>query len=508
MRSIALALLLLAAPAALAATSPEARVQKELGDRLRKEGDGDGAARAYRAALQLDGGYAEAHEALGEVYYSAKQPDKAIEAFGYAVEIDPQYANAWYNLAYAARRSGDHQKARTAYEKYVKLRPTDVDGHYGLAESLRALGNRGAAIVEYQLYIDLARSTPEQAPRVEKARAAIAELKGPPKVEAAPERAPAVATGGAPPAAGAAPPAAAPVVVAPVPVPTSAPPVTAPPPAAPPSAALIEKLGAGDRAWLSGDYRAALFAYQDAVYLDPASAVARIRLARAYTSLNHPDEAERQLRQALELDPGSPEASRLLDELRKPVTAPPRPAGSVAPAAAMAPAAQGPRSYRLTDDVAPTAPAPAPPAAAGPGGSGAGAAGAPGAAPAATPNQEAVRRYRSALAMIGERDFKGAVLELDQALILDPKLGVAFAARASALYGLARYKDAARDYETALPMVPAMATPIFGLAETYRALDDPRAGDLYARYAASDASDVRPELREAARQRAIQYGSR
>jgi tetratricopeptide (TPR) repeat protein len=127
--------------------------------------------------------------------------------------------------------------------------------------------------------------------------------------------------------------------------------------------------------------------------------------------------------------------------------------------------------------------------------------------PPAGDQQEASRHYRSALTMIGARDFKGAVIELDQALQLSPQLGVAVAARASAFYGLGRYQDAARDYESALVMVPQLATPLYGLAEAYRHLGDPRAGEYYTRYARSDASDVRPELREAARKRAAQSGT-
>jgi len=126
-------------------------------------------------------------------------------------------------------------------------------------------------------------------------------------------------------------PAAAPTPVTPLPV--------------PPSRALIEKLGAGDRAWLAGDYRTALFAYQDATYLDPTSAVARIKQARAYAALHHQDEAERQLRQALELDPGNVEARTLLESLRNPAAA----AVTVPAPSATAPAI-APRSYRLTDD--------------------------------------------------------------------------------------------------------------------------------------------------------------
>ena len=302
--------------------------------------------------------------------------------------------------------------------------------------------------------------------------------------------------------------------------------VTAPASPAPPSRALIEKLGAGDRAFLVGDYRAALFAYQDAGYLDPTSAVARVKLARAYAALGHRDQAERQAKQALELDPSSDEARKLLEELASsPASAPSRAASTTVLAAplvvAPAPAAP-PRSYRITDDAGG---APAPDAShAGAGlvlGAGATAASSATAASPATvvgpatvapsvvgDQQEASRHYKAALGMIGARDFKGAIAELDRALEINPQLGVAVAARASAFYGLARYPEAARDYEAALALVPHLATPLYGLAESYRRLGDPRAGEYYLRYAQSEASDVRPELRETARLRAEQLGAR
>jgi tetratricopeptide (TPR) repeat protein len=292
-----------------------------------------------------------------------------------------------------------------------------------------------------------------------------------------------------------------------------APPAAPPAAPAPPSRALIEKLGAGDRAFLIGDYRTALFAYQDAGYLDPTSAVARVKLARAYAALGHRDQAERQLRQALELDPANDEARKLLEEPANP------PRGAASPAAAatalvaplvVAPAPTAPpRSYRITDDVG----APPPdPGRAGAGlvlGAGATAVGPVPAAPSVGADpQEASRHYKTALGMIGARDFNGAIVELDRALEINPQLGVAVAARASAFYGLGRYPEAARDYEAALALVPHLATPLYGLAESYRRLGDPRAAEYYLRYAQSEASDVRPELRETARQRAEQLGGR
>jgi tetratricopeptide (TPR) repeat protein len=268
--------------------------------------------------------------------------------------------------------------------------------------------------------------------------------------------------------------------------------VASPPPATPaPTGALLEKLGAGDRAFLAGDYRPALFAYQDAVYMEPTSAVARIRLARAYVALGHPEQAGLQLKVALELDPGNAEARRMAEEMANPAPAAPRREASIVsvanPAQATAPA---PKLYRLTDEAG----GPAPPIAAA-------------AAPTSPEIQAAAsRHYRNALAMIRDRDFAGAIAELDQALRLNPRLGVAHAARASALHGLGRFQEAVGDYEAALKLSPELATPLYGLAETYRQLQDPRAGDYFARYAGSTAGDVQPELRETARQRAIQLG--
>jgi tetratricopeptide (TPR) repeat protein len=138
--------------------------------------------------------------------------------------------------------------------------------------------------------------------------------------------------------------------------------VPAPPTPAAPTRALIEKLGAGDRAYLSGDHRTALFAYLDAVYLDPTSAAARIRLARAYAALGHRDQAERQLQQALELDAGNSDALKVRDELASPA-APGAPVPVItstvpAPSPVAPPAPPAPRVYRITDDGGDPKPAP------------------------------------------------------------------------------------------------------------------------------------------------------
>jgi tetratricopeptide (TPR) repeat protein len=264
-----------------------------------------------------------------------------------------------------------------------------------------------------------------------------------------------------------------------------------------PSQALIDKLGAGDRAFLATDFRSALFLYQDAVYMAPTAVSARLRLARCYAALRYPAQAEAQVLQALEIDPGSAEASRLLAELRNPPPRPPSsprvalpevgaaaavpmplaPPAAAPPAAAPPPTSGSPTSYRLSEE--PSAPE-----------------------VTAASRQGAADLYRAAVAQISDREFAKAVDSLSRALEKDPGLAVAFEARASARFGLGLHEEASRDYQRAAALSPGRASPIWGLAECYRLLGDPRAAETYQRYADSPAPDVTEPQRKEARIRA------
>jgi tetratricopeptide (TPR) repeat protein len=123
--------------------------------------------------------------------------------------------------------------------------------------------------------------------------------------------------------------------------------VTTPPPVEPPARppvvptqALVHKLGKGDRLSLAGDHRNALFAYQDAVYMQPGYAPAHVRLGRAYLTLRYPAKAIAQAEAALAADPESADARTLLEEARAA-------AGARDPGAELAPAASGGRGFRL-----------------------------------------------------------------------------------------------------------------------------------------------------------------
>jgi len=276
----------------------------------------------------------------------------------------------------------------------------------------------------------------------------------------------------------------------PIPTPVTAPAAAASSAAAPaapgavaPSAAVQEKLAQGDRAFVAGDPRAALLAYLDAVYAQPAYVHARLKLGRAYLALRYPAFAIAQAELVLAAEPNQPDALQLIEEARR---TPGREIAGAPPAAA--PARQAPRTFRLpTPESAAPPPAAAPPAAAGP---------------------TAAQRYRTGVELIGNRDYTGAETELGEAIALDPRMAVAYAARASARFGLGRYREAADDYKASLGLDPGLATPLYGLAECYRLLGDPAAAEMYQRYASSKSPDVREDLRDLAARRAQELSAK
>ena len=117
-----------------------------------------------------------------------------------------------------------------------------------------------------------------------------------------------------------------------------------------PSREVIEKMGQGDRAFLERDYRNALFAYLDAVYMAPAAAAPRVKLGRAYLAMRYPARAAEQAEKALALDPSNGDARKLLEEARAgsaPGAAPRQPAPASGPPAAAPPAGAQPPSSRV-----------------------------------------------------------------------------------------------------------------------------------------------------------------
>ena len=124
--------------------------------------------------------------------------------------------------------------------------------------------------------------------------------------------------------------------------------------------------------------------------------------------------------------------------------------------------------------------------------------------PAAAVDEASARRHYSAgVALIHDRKYEAALAELDEAIAQRPAYANALIARGSARISLGRFQEAAQDYAAARSADPALAAPLFGLAEAYRQLGDTaKAIEMYRAFGDSSAPDAQPNLKSYAKQTA------
>lgn len=222
------------------------------------------------------------------------------------------------------------------------------------------------------------------------------------------------------------------------------------------------KVAEGDRAFSAKDFRAALFAYQDAISADPQNGEALLKAGNAYARLGHDDEAIEQWNRALQLDPQSAAAREAIAAARERK-------GELAQKPAVRPGVPAP-------------PLPLPPQ---------------------IDEAGARAHYGAGVALIGDRKYGEALAELNQSLSIKPGWSSALIARGSARIGLGKYDQAIADYTAARQADPSLAAPLFGLAEAYRGLGQTeKAADLYRQFAASNAPDAQASLKGYALQNA------
>ena len=469
----------------------------------------DEALQDFGLAVEANPNDQVSHHEIGKILFRRGQVPDAIGHFRAAVRLAPKDASAWYNLAFAQRTAQKYPDAAESYRRYAALSPDDPDGHYGLAECLRQSGQARGAIAAYKQYLEKEKRPSEQK-WVQRANDRIAELQPQAEMEESAAAAPATA---------------APTEATPAPAEPTALVATRPPPAGSSSDAPVPnpadpagtrtivhganepvpatgklavatpvdvaaKISEGDSALAAKDFRVALYAYQDAIMADPKSVPARVKAGQVYAKMGHDPEAVEQWNKAIALDPGNPEAQEALGaafarrEARKPaargttvVTVAQAPAPAAAPAALPPPPA--------------AAPPPPPVIASGP-------------HPAAAVDEASARRHYSAgVALIHDRKYEAALAELDEAIAQRPAYANALIARGSARISLGRFQEAAQDYAAARSADPALAAPLFGLAEAYRQLGDTaKAIEMYRAFGDSSAPDAQPNLKSYAKQTA------
>ncbi|WP_164017304.1 tetratricopeptide repeat protein [Pyxidicoccus trucidator] len=438
--------------------SAPARSAFERGEAAMSAGRVDEAATAYREALAATPGYAAALNGLGSVLFRQGQVSEAIARFREATQADPQLKMAFFNLGYAARKAGDAATAAQAYERYTQLEPNDTDGYYGLGESYRQLGQKDKAVPAYQEYVAREKRPGEQI-WVRKAREHLTAMGAAPlpatttvptSVAAAPAQPEALPSAAESPA------------VFPESRPASAGGVADAERTQNPALAAA-RIRDGHALMKERRYREAAFAFLDATHADAGHVEALFKLGNAMAVLGYYGQAVEKWERAATLTEDAAIRQSAQDNVARARTK-------------MSQAGASPQAAGQL----------------------------PGSGPVAdTTRAQARRAYEQGVQRIGSRDYGGALTSLTQAIQLEPMLAVAYTARGSANIGLRRYAEAASDYQYAMELEPGSASPLYGLAESYRALGrNAEARGLYERYASSSATDVRSQLQEESRQKA------
>jgi len=110
---------------------------------------------AYRRALEIDGGHADAHVNLGCLEHEAGQLREAERHYRTALALRPGDATAAFDLGVVLEDLGRLAEARTAYEQALAAEPGCADAHYNLARIHDRLGDPAAAVRHLKAYRQL-----------------------------------------------------------------------------------------------------------------------------------------------------------------------------------------------------------------------------------------------------------------------------------------------------------------------------------------------------------------
>ena len=113
---------------------------------------------AYRQALSLDPGLADAYLNLGRIVHEGGDTAQALRLYREAVRRIPDDPVAHYNLATALEDTRDLRAAAKHYHIAVELDAEFADAHYNLAQLLERLGQSKRALRHLMTYKRLTES--------------------------------------------------------------------------------------------------------------------------------------------------------------------------------------------------------------------------------------------------------------------------------------------------------------------------------------------------------------
>lgn len=107
---------------------------------------------AYRRAVELDPGHADAHVNLGRLLHEAGETAAAERHYRVALQLEPAHPTAAFNLGVALEDLGKREQAIAAYERTLEAEPEHGDAHYNLARLQEEAGRTAAALRHLKAY--------------------------------------------------------------------------------------------------------------------------------------------------------------------------------------------------------------------------------------------------------------------------------------------------------------------------------------------------------------------
>lgn len=117
--------------------------------------DPDQARDAYRRALELDVGHADARLNLGRLLHEAGLLAAAEMHYRLALTSRPRDATAAFNLGVALEDLGRAEEAIAAYETSLELDPRNPDAHFNISRLLELCGRKAPAFRHLKAYRQL-----------------------------------------------------------------------------------------------------------------------------------------------------------------------------------------------------------------------------------------------------------------------------------------------------------------------------------------------------------------
>jgi tetratricopeptide (TPR) repeat protein len=110
---------------------------------------------AYRAALELEPDFADAHVNLGRLLHEAGDVYAALVHYRAALSLHPGDTTAAFNVGVALEDLGANVDAIAAYQRALESDPRNPDAHYNLARLLEQDGKPDLAVRHLLLYRQL-----------------------------------------------------------------------------------------------------------------------------------------------------------------------------------------------------------------------------------------------------------------------------------------------------------------------------------------------------------------